>query len=119
MTALADAMFDAGRRCDAAGRALADGASREIDGVTHETQRLAEIGVRAGDLAHDFNNLLATILGHGERALSGAARGTPLRHDLENILAASRRGRALVEQMLAVERDPAIDHATLDLRAVV
>src|SRR6185369_10854854 len=58
----------------------------------------------AGGIAHDFNNLLGAILGYGEMALRDAPEGSRLRRDVENIMIAGERGRALVDRILAFSR---------------
>ena len=87
-------------------------------GALHE-QRLAAIGVLAGGIAHDFNNILNVILGYGERALRNVSRGSRLRRDLENILAAGERGRSLVEQVLTLGQDDVIERVSVDVEALV
>lgn len=88
------------------------------NGLAHE-QRLAAIGVLAGGIAHDFNNILTAILGYGERALTDAARGTRLHHDLEIILAAGARGRSLVDEVLTLGTRRADERCTVDVEATV
>src|SRR6202008_2558628 len=66
--------------------------------------RLEAIGTLAGGIAHDFNNILGAILGYGEMALRGPPKGTRLRRDLDSIMAAGERGRALVDRILAFSR---------------
>src|SRR3981189_2771281 len=67
-------------------------------------QRLEAMGNLAGAIAHDFNNLLGAILGYGEMALRDAPQGSRLRRDVESILVAGERGRALVDRILAFSR---------------
>ncbi len=66
-----------------------------------KAQRLEAMGTLAGGIAHDFNNILGAILGFGEMAQRGAALGTRLRRDLDSIMTAGERGRALVDRILA------------------
>jgi CheY-like chemotaxis protein len=65
-----------------------------------QAQRLEAMGALAGGIAHDFNNILGAILGYGEMALKAAPAGTRLRRDLDSILIAGERGRALVDRVL-------------------
>jgi CheY-like chemotaxis protein len=58
----------------------------------------------AGGIAHDFNNILGAILGFGEMAAERAGDNPRLRQPLAAILDAGRRGKALVDQILAVSR---------------
>jgi len=69
-----------------------------------QAQRLEALGTLAGGIAHDFNNLLGAILGYGEMALRRVRAGSRLRRDIENIMIAGERGRALVDRILAFSR---------------
>ena len=84
-----------------------------------QSRRLEAIGTLAGGIAHDFNNLLAAILGYGEMALADSRRGSRLRRNLENIVVAGRRGRALVDQILAFSRTGIASNGPVELGAVV
>ncbi len=62
------------------------------------------MGTLAGGIAHDFNNILGAILGYGEMALRDASKGSRLARDLDSIIVAGERGRALVDRVLAFSR---------------
>ncbi len=82
-------------------------AEEELQRMEHQlrqAQRLEAMGTLAGGIAHDFNNLLGAILGYGEMALRDAPEGSRLRRDLQSILVAGERGRALVDRVLAFSR---------------
>jgi PAS domain S-box-containing protein len=69
-----------------------------------QAQRLEAMGTLAGGIAHDFNNILGAILGFGEMAMRDAAKGSRLWRDLDCIMEAGERGRALVDRVLAFSR---------------
>ena len=69
-----------------------------------QAQRLESMGTFAGGIAHDFNNILGAILGFGEMALRGAPKGSRLARDLDSIMIAGERGRALVGRLLTFSR---------------
>ena len=77
---------------------------RRMEGRLRQAQRLEAMGTLAGGIAHDFNNILGAILGYGEMALRDAAQGSRLRRDLDSIITAGERGRALVDRVLAFSR---------------
>ena len=66
-----------------------------------QAQKLESLGVLAGGIAHDFNNLLMAILGNADLALMEMAPLAPLRHNISEIVKASRRAADLCSQMLA------------------
>ena len=55
-------------------------------------------------MAHDFNNVLAGIVGFGEMAQDAAPPGSDQARQLEKVLQAALRGKALVERILAFSR---------------
>ena len=84
-----------------------------------QAQRLEAMGTLAGGIAHDFNNILGAILGFGEMAQRGAALGTRLRRDLDSIMTAGERGRALVDRILAFSRSGVGERVPVHVERVV
>jgi PAS domain S-box-containing protein len=76
----------------------------QVEAALRRAQRLEATGTLAGGIAHDFNNILGAILGYGEMALRDAPNSSRLRRDLESIMSAGERGRALVERILMFSR---------------
>ncbi len=77
------------------------------------------IGQLAGGVAHDFNNLLMVISSYAELAIDSVTPGHALRHNLDEILAASRRAADLTRQLLAFSRKQIQSLQVLDLNTVV
>ena len=75
-----------------------------LDAQLREAQKLEALGTMAGGIAHDFNNILGAILGFGEMAAERAGDNPRLRQPIAAILDAGRRGKALVDQILAASR---------------
>ncbi len=75
-----------------------------LDAQLREAQKLEALGTMAGGIAHDFNNILGAILGFGEMAAERAGDNPRLRQSIAAILDAGRRGKALVDQILAASR---------------
>jgi len=103
-------------------RALREAAERaerrRLESRLRQAQRLEAMGTLAGGIAHDFNNILGAILGYGERVLRDA-KGRRLRGDVESIMAAGERGRALVERILAFTRSGLAERAAVHVEKVV
>ena len=92
---------------------------RKMEHELRRAQRLEAMGTLAGGIAHDFNNILGAILGYGEMALRGAKKATRLRRDLDSIMSAGERGRALIERILAFSRSGVGERVAVHVEAVV
>jgi PAS domain S-box-containing protein len=111
---------------DASGRAVRmAGSVSDIDSrkcaeaALRQALRLEALGTLAGGIAHDFNNILAAILGYGEMAARDVPHGSRLRRDLDSILSAGERGRALVERILAFSRSGVGERTAVHVEATV
>lgn len=69
-----------------------------------QSQKMEAIGLLAGGIAHDFNNILAAIIGFSQLALGEVKKNSPIEDDLQEILAAGKRAKELVTQVLAFAR---------------
>ena len=84
-----------------------------------KAHRLEAMGTLAGGIAHDFNNILGAILGYGEMALRDIGVATRLRRDLDAIMTAGERGRALVDRVLAFSRSGVGERVAVHVENVV
>jgi len=92
---------------------------RRLERQLRLAQRLEAMGTLAGGIAHDFNNILGAILGYGEMALRDAAKGSRLARDLDSIVVAGERGRALVDRVLAFSRSAVGERVPVHVEKVV
>ncbi len=92
---------------------------KRLEQQLRQAQRLEAMGTLAGGIAHDFNNILGAILGYGEMALRDAAKGSRLRRDLDSIMVAGERGRALVDRILAFSRSGVGERVAVHVEKVV
>ncbi|MFT3761269.1 MAG: ATP-binding protein [Pseudoxanthomonas sp.] len=83
------------------------------------SQRIDALGKLAGNVAHDFNNLLTIVLGHAGRAQDAAGDNGELRHSLDRIRAATRRGQELTLKLLALARSDEDEAIVFDVNEVV
>src|SRR5437879_3910428 len=104
---------------DVTDRHLAEEELQQMEHQLRQAQRLEAMGTLAGGIAHDFNNLLGAILGYGEMALRDAPPGSRLRRDVDSIMIAGERGRALVDRILAFSRSGVGERVAVDVQAVV
>jgi len=74
---------------------------------TFHSQKMEAIGTLAGGVAHDFNNILGAVVGKTNVAISRLPNGHYAREPLDDILAACRRAKSLVRQLMDFGRpDP-------------
>jgi CheY-like chemotaxis protein len=90
-----------------------------MEEALRRAQSLEAMGTLAGGIAHDFNNILGAVLGYGEMAMRSAKKGSRLRRDLDSIMRAGERGRALVDRILAFSRSGVADRVPVHVEAVV
>jgi nitrogen-specific signal transduction histidine kinase/CheY-like chemotaxis protein len=100
-------------------RKQAEDELRKMEEELRRAQRLEAMGTLAGGIAHDFNNILGAILGYGEMAMRDAKKGTRLHRDVDAIMAAGERGRALVDRILAFSRSGVAERVPVHVEAVV
>ncbi|HEY5960324.1 MAG TPA: ATP-binding protein, partial [Polyangiaceae bacterium] len=77
---------------------------QELEDQLRQAQKLEAIGVLAGGVAHDMNNVLGVITSIASLACERADSNSPLNQDIEDILAAARRGSALTRNLLGFAR---------------
>jgi PAS domain S-box-containing protein len=78
---------------------------RQLEDQLRQSQKMEAVGQLAGGIAHDFNNLLTVIQTSSELiADSLPARIPELATDVEEVRAAVKRGKSLIEQLLAFSR---------------
>jgi PAS domain S-box-containing protein len=92
---------------------------RKLERKLRLAQRLEAMGTLAGGIAHDFNNILGAILGYGEMAQRDAPKGSRLARDLDSIIVAGERGRALVDRVLAFSRSSVGERVSVHVEKVV
>ncbi len=99
------------------GRDITD--RRKLESELQQSQKMDAIGRLAGGVAHDFNNLLLVISAYAELMLDSLADGHPLRRNVAEIMAASRRAADLTRQLLAFSRKQMQSLRVLDLNTVI
>lgn len=95
---------------------------RHVDEQIAQVQKMEAVGILAGSIAHDFNNVLMTIIGNTELIkLEAEDLNAPedLHVSIGHIEFASRRARALIQQLLTFARQQPGQAQRLDLHEAI
>ncbi len=92
---------------------------RELERQLQHSQRLEALGTLAGGVAHDLNNTLVPILAISKMMIEELPAGSESRADMEIVVHASERARALVQQILAFSREHDFVAQPVDLAQVI
>lgn len=91
-------------------------AQKQLESQLRQAHKIEAIGTLTGGIAHDFNNILGIIIGNTELALEDIPEWNPAHFSLEEIKAASLRGKDIVRQLLSYIRKA--DYKTKPLRLI-
>jgi signal transduction histidine kinase/ActR/RegA family two-component response regulator len=95
---------------------------REREEMQRQLQQAAKmeaIGRLAGGIAHDFNNILGAILGYGELVQDNLLEGGAVRRQIDHVMQAGARGKALVDRILAFSRSSIGERAPMEVQSIV
>jgi two-component system, cell cycle sensor histidine kinase and response regulator CckA len=84
-----------------------------------DAHKMEAIGRLVGGVAHDFNNLLTGMVLCSELILAGLEKNSRLRRFAEEIRNAGEQGAGLIQQLMAVARQRAVEPRLLCLNDVV
>jgi len=111
---------------DVTRRKLAEEAQRLQEQEREEMQRqlqqaakMEAVGRLAGGIAHDFNNILGAILGFGELVQNSLGEGSAVRRQIDQVMQAGTRGKALVDRILAFSRSGMGEREPVHVQSVV
>jgi len=100
-------------------RKQAEAEKAALETQFQQSQKMESIGRLAGGVAHDLNNLLSPILGYGEMMLTSAEEGNVDKKQLDHIVEAGKRARAMVRQLLAFSRKQVLEFKPFDLNELL
>ena len=84
-----------------------------------DAHKMEAIGRLVGGVAHDFNNLLTGMVLCSELILAGLEKDSRLRRFAEEIRNAGEQGAGLIQQLMAVARQRAVEPCLLSLNDVL
>lgn len=92
---------------------------RQLEDQLRRAHQLETIGQLASAVAHDFNNLLSVIAGNAELAQRTLGESHPALEQLREVLVASSRGKAVIQQILAAGRVQPLERKPTALQGLV
>jgi len=93
---------------------------KKLEDQLRQSQKLEAIGTLASGIAHDFNNILTALIGYSEMAMSELhTEADKAQSDLQEVLKAGERARALVDQILTFSRQGEQERKPLQIQHVV
>ncbi len=98
---------------------LAAAEKAQLEARLQHAQKMEAIGTLAGGIAHDFNNLLGAIMGNTELCLMSLPEEGEITENLRDVMAASERAKALVQQILAFSRKRERRISPVDINQIV
>lgn len=83
------------------------------------SEKMEALGLLSGGVAHDLNNVLGILIGYSELLLLKIEESSPVRAYVTNIMGASERAAAIVQDMLTLARRGVQDRKAVNLNTLV
>jgi signal transduction histidine kinase/ActR/RegA family two-component response regulator len=103
------------RLADVTARNQATVEKARLEERLQQSAKMEAIGQLAGGVAHDFNNILGAITGFAGFIAQDGGVDSENRDFAQRILAASKRGKEMVEQIMAFAETRAVSHGVTNL----
>ncbi|MBI1920366.1 MAG: response regulator [Geobacter sp.] len=92
---------------------------KKLEEKLRHAQKMEAVGQLAGGIAHDFNNILTAVIGYGSLLEMHMKGDDPLRHNVEQILAAAERAATLTQGLLVFGRKQILNPKPVNLNDIV
>lgn len=100
-------------------RKQAEKKQRLLEAQLLHSQKMEAIGTFAGGIAHDLNNILGAIGACSEVALGDLDKSSQVYVDIQHVINATNRGKALIRQVLDFSRKPTLEKKPIHMAGMV
>jgi PAS domain S-box-containing protein len=104
---------------DITARKQAEEERHRLEEQLRHAQKMEAIGQLAGGVAHDFNNILNVIMGYGGLILDKIGPDSPLREQMNEVLAAAERASTLTKRLLIFSRKQVVDTRAVNVNEII
>lgn len=104
---------------DISERRSAQAAAGRLERQLLQAHKLEALGTLAGGIAHDFNNILGAIIGFAEMSRDDTRDRGISPENIDQVIAAARRGKELIRQILVFSRADANQRRTIAVRPII
>jgi PAS domain S-box-containing protein len=104
---------------DITARKQAEEEHHRLEEQLRHAQKMEAIGQLAGGVAHDFNNILNVIMGYGGLILDKIGPDSPLREQMNEVLAAAERASTLTKRLLIFSRKQVVDTRAVNVNEII
>lgn len=89
--------------------------ARQLHGQVVQNEKMAAIGLLAGNIAHELNNPLTGIRSLAQILISELKEDTPLKSDLKEVESAAARSQKIIENLLEFSKGGGLEERELKI----
>ncbi len=104
---------------DITARHRAEQEKRNLEKRLHRAEKMEALGQLAGGVAHDLNNVLGVSTIYSELLQEKIPEESPLRKFVDNILTSTKKGAAIIEDLLTLARRGVTVANVMNLNSII